>query len=88
MKKIFQIPKKIALLLIRFYQKFLSPDQSFWGKHTGVKVCIYYPTCSQYTYEAIDRFGIIKGSWLGFNRILRCNPTNKGGYDPVPEHTH
>lgn len=83
---LFNIPKNTGKLLIRFYQKFLSFDQSIWGKRLGVKVCIHSPSCSQYTYEAIDKHGLVKGSVMGFFRILRCNPMNKGGYDPVPNH--
>lgn len=85
MQTILNLPKNLGKLLIRFYQKFLSFDQSFWGKRLGYKVCIHYPTCSQYTYEAIDRFGLIKGSIMGFFRIMRCNPFATGGSDPVPE---
>ena len=69
--------KKIFMKLIRFYQTDISP-------HTRPK-CKYYPTCSQYTYEAIERFGALKGGFMGLWRILRCNPWSKGGYDPVPE---
>ena len=69
--------KKIFLKLIRFYQKNISA-------YTSPK-CKYFPTCSQYTYEAIERFGAFKGSFMGIWRILRCNPFSKGGYDPVPE---
>ena len=69
--------KKLFLGIIRFYQKKISPL-------TPPK-CKYYPTCSQYGYEAIERFGVIKGSALALWRILRCNPFSKGGYDPVPE---
>jgi len=76
--------KNLVLFLIRFYQKFLSIDQSFWGRRLGVKVCIYHPYCSEYTYQAIEKYGVIKGSILGIKRIARCNPSNKGGYDPVP----
>ncbi len=69
--------KKIFILLIRFYQKFISP--LFPAK------CRYYPTCSQYTLEAIQEYGAIKGTYLGIKRILRCHPFHEGGYDPVPK---
>lgn len=69
--------KKILLRLIRFYQKKISPNTP--------PACKYYPTCSQYGYEAIERFGALKGSALTIWRILRCNPFSKGGYDPVPQ---
>ncbi|MFS8652701.1 MAG: membrane protein insertion efficiency factor YidD [Caldibacillus sp.] len=68
--------KKIFLKTIRFYQKFISP--------IFPPSCRYYPTCSQYGYEAIERFGVIRGGYLTVRRILRCNPLFKGGYDPVP----
>lgn len=69
--------KKIILLLIRFYQKYIS---IFLGKN-----CRFYPTCSAYTYEAVERFGVIKGVYLGVKRILKCHPFHPGGYDPVPK---
>ena len=69
--------KKIFILLIRLYQKFISP--LFPAK------CRYYPTCSQYTLEAIQEYGVIKGPYLGIKRILRCHPFHEGGYDPVPK---
>lgn len=69
--------KKIFLWLIRFYKKYISV-------HT-LPSCKYYPTCSQYGLEAIERFGAFKGGLLTVFRILRCNPFSKGGYDPVPE---
>jgi putative membrane protein insertion efficiency factor len=84
-KYIFSIPKQLGKFLIKIYQNLFSIDQSFWGKRTGIRVCIHQPTCSQYTYEAIDRFGLIRGSVMGFFRVLRCNPLSYGGYDPVPE---
>ena len=68
--------KWLAIGMIRFYQLFISP---LLGPH-----CRYLPTCSQYMLEAIGRYGVIKGGWLGFKRLLRCNPWSKGGYDPVP----
>lgn len=68
--------KKIILSIIRFYQKYIS---RFIGKN-----CIFTPTCSMYTYEAIELHGVIKGSWLGIKRICRCHPYSQGGYNPVP----
>ncbi len=69
------IPAKIGLFLIRMYQKFISPLLG--------DVCRFKPSCSHYTYEAIEKYGLIKGSLMGAWRICRCNPFNKGGYDPV-----
>ena len=69
--------KKIFIGLIKFYRKYLS------GLKTA-PTCKYYPTCSQYAIEAIEKYGIIKGGLLAVWRILRCNPFSKGGYDPVP----
>ena len=76
--------KAIVLILIRGYQKTLSFD------HGPLKIlypsgyCRFSPSCSQYTYEAVNRYGALKGSWLGLKRIVRCNPWNQGGHDPVP----
>jgi putative membrane protein insertion efficiency factor len=61
---------------IRAYQVLVSP--LFAGS------CRYYPSCSQYTYEAVTRYGWLHGSWMGMKRIARCHPFAKGGYDPVP----
>lgn len=72
--------KKILLKLIEFYQTSISV-------HTSPK-CKYYPTCSQYTYEAIEEWGAFRGALMGIWRILRCNPFSKGGYDPVPQKPH
>ena len=69
--------KKIFIGLIRFYRKYLS------GLKTA-PTCKFYPTCSQYAIEAIEKHGVIKGGLLAVWRILRCNPFSKGGYDPVP----
>lgn len=71
--KIILFPRKIVIYIIKLYQKFLSP---FLGKN-----CKYYPTCSEYTKQAVDKYGIIKGSILGIIRILKCNPFSKGGVD-------
>ena len=69
--------KYILLWMIRFYRKYLS------GMKGGC-TCKYYPTCSQYGLEAIEKYGALKGGALVVWRILRCNPFSKGGYDPVP----
>jgi len=68
--------KKSVLFLIRFYQKFISP--------LFPPSCRYNPTCSQYTFEAVQKYGVLKGLFLGIKRILRCNPFFPGGDDPVP----
>lgn len=67
--------KKLILFLISIYQKIsrLTPS-----------VCRFYPTCSEYTKQAVIKYGVIKGGWLGIKRIARCHPGNEGGYDPVP----
>lgn len=74
--KLKNIGKNIAIFIIRFYRKFISPLKK--------PSCIYYPTCSSYAIEAIERFGLFKGGYLSLRRILRCHPFSKGGYDPVP----
>lgn len=86
MSRLTSLPKNFLQIAIRFYQKFFSIDQSFWGRRTGIKVCIHEPYCSEYTYQALEKHGVVKGLVMGFFRILRCNPFTKGGYDPVPEH--
>ena len=67
--------KKILLFIIKIYQ--------FFSKFTP-KVCRFEPTCSEYMRQAIVKYGVIKGVWLGVKRICRCHPGNPGGYDPVP----
>lgn len=68
--------KRLVLLVIRFYQRFISPGLP--------PACRFYPTCSEYGYEAIERYGIIKGGIMAVRRIVRCHPFHPGGYDPVP----
>jgi len=68
--------KKLFIWLILFYRRYLSPMKS--------TKCPYFPSCSQYGLEAIERYGAWKGGLLCIWRILRCNPFSKGGYDPVP----
>jgi len=71
-------PVRVALAGLSFYKACVSP----WFAGT----CRFEPTCSRYTYEAIERFGVLCGSWLGLGRLLRCHPfSGKFGHDPVPE---
>jgi putative membrane protein insertion efficiency factor len=67
--------KRILLLLVKVYQKIISPLKG--------PTCRFYPTCSQYAYLAIEKYGTVKGSYLAVKRILKCHPFNPGGYDPV-----
>ena len=68
--------KKIVIALIKGYRKYISPMKS--------TKCPYFPTCSEYGLQAVEKYGVIKGGLLAFWRILRCNPFSQGGYDPVP----
>jgi len=67
--------KEILIKIVEFYQKAISPFLP--------KSCRYIPTCSQYTIEALEKYGAIKGTYIGIKRILRCHPFHPGGYDPL-----
>lgn len=69
--------KKPVILLLRGYKLVISP---LLGQR-----CRFYPSCSEYTMQAVERFGVVRGGWLGARRIGRCHPFNPGGNDPVPE---
>jgi putative membrane protein insertion efficiency factor len=71
------IVKKIIIFMIKVYRKYISPLKRYPS-------CIYTPTCSLYALEALEKYGVIKGTYLAVRRILRCHPFHKGGYDPVP----
>ena len=75
--------KKFILKLIKLYQKTLSLDHGPLSRAYPAGFCRFHPTCSQYSYEAIKKYGVIKGGVMGVWRILRCNPWGKGGEDPV-----
>lgn len=75
--------KWLALKLIRLYQKTLSFDHGPMRRFHPAGFCRFQPTCSEYTYQAIAKYGCWKGSWLGLKRICRCTPWSRGGYDPV-----
>jgi len=68
--------KRFALGMVRFYQVAISPSR--------LSSCRFIPSCSQYTFEAIEKYGAAKGVWLGVKRLARCHPLHAGGYDPVP----
>ena len=70
--------KKLLIWLIDIYQKHIS----IWLESKNIN-CKYYPTCSEYTKQAIDKYGALKGTFIGFKRIIKCNPFSKGGYDPL-----
>lgn len=73
------IIKRLLIILLKIYRKYISPLK-------GRPSCIYTPTCSLYAIQALEKYGVIKGTYLSIRRILRCHPFAKGGYDPVPEH--
>ena len=76
MRFIRSLPKRALLWLIRFYRAAISP--------THAPCCRFTPTCSQYGLEALRKYGLFKGGWLTFKRIMRCHPWGGSGYDPVP----
>ena len=74
MKQLTQLIRYLLVALVRFYQRAISP---LLGSN-----CRFSPTCSQYTIEAIEKYGALRGVWKGIKRIARCHPFHKGGYDP------
>jgi putative membrane protein insertion efficiency factor len=69
--------KHIILALIRLYQLTLA-------RTLPANTCRFYPSCSHYGYEAVEKYGAVRGTWMAAKRVLRCNPLHPGGYDPVP----
>ena len=76
MRFVLHLPRNILIGLIRGYQRFISPALP--------PSCRFYPSCSEYTRQAVARHGVLRGSWLGARRLLRCHPFHPGGHDPVP----
>ncbi len=70
------IGRRVALFLLRCYKRFLSPLLP--------PMCRFEPTCSVYTMQAVEKYGVLRGVWLGMKRLGRCHPFNPGGWDPVP----
>ena len=71
-----QLPRRLVVLVIRGYQKLISP--------AFPPVCRFTPTCSSYAVTSVERYGVVRGGWLAAKRIARCHPWNPGGHDPVP----
>ncbi len=71
-----EVPRRMVLLPIRGYQKFVSPGLP--------PSCRFTPSCSQYALEAVSKYGALKGTWLAARRLVRCHPFHPGGYDPIP----
>ena len=84
-KMTFGLPKLAVLKTIRVYQRLISPDHGPLRVLYPHGFCRFHPSCSSYTYQAVERFGIIRGLSLGAWRIFRCTPWSAGGVDPVPE---
>ncbi|MEA2464156.1 MAG: uncharacterized protein QOJ98_1903 [Acidobacteriota bacterium] len=70
------IVRRIPLFLLRGYKRFISPLLP--------PMCRFEPTCSMYTMQAVEKYGTLRGTWLGVRRLARCHPFNPGGWDPVP----
>lgn len=83
LRTILHIPRRLGQTLIVVYQYTLSPDHGWVSRFFKYRVCRYEPTCSEYGYDAIEKYGLIRGSFMAAWRILRCNPWSHGGHDPV-----
>ena len=75
--------RTLMLLCIRLYQKTLSPDSGFLRYFKPYGQCKFYPTCSEYTYQAVEKYGVLRGLLTGLKRVCRCTPWNNGGVDVV-----
>jgi hypothetical protein len=82
--KVIKLPRQFALTIIKVYQLFLSPDHGWLKDKYPHGFCHYYPSCSEYVKQAIERFGLIKGGWMGLKRIIKCNPLTAPKVDNVP----
>ena len=80
---IFLFPRFLVIKILRVYQKTLSFDHGFFKYLYPYGYCRFRPTCSEYTINAIEKYGVLKGGVIAFYRVMRCNPFNKGGYNPL-----
>ena len=85
-KRLKFLPAHFFILLIKLYQLTLSPDHSWLKGRFPYGYCRHYPSCSEYTKQALEKFGLVKGGWMGVKRILRCNPWVHPKVDLVPHH--
>ncbi len=82
-KIILNIPAFVAVGIISLYQKTLSPDHGLLKARFPYGYCRHYPSCSEYSKQAITKYGLIKGGWMGINRVVRCNPFSKPSVDTI-----
>ena len=76
--------KRLVVWLIRFYQKYLNPKRGpFRFLFLADSSCRFIPSCSAYSLEAFEKYGVLRGLWLSLKRVLKCHPWSSGGYDPV-----
>jgi hypothetical protein len=68
--------KRAVLAVLRFYKRWVSPALP--------PSCRFTPTCSEYSYQAVEKYGVLRGGWMGIRRLARCHPWHPGGYDPIP----
>ena len=78
------LPSPALRLLFRLYKSLLSPLVHTLSHALSPTRCLYLPSCSEYAYVALTRFGLVRGGWLALRRLTRCHPFAKGGFDPVP----
>lgn len=83
LKKLHKAPRKFVIILISAYQKTLSPDHGWLKSRFPHGYCRFYPTCSEYSKQAFEKYGVFKGLILANWRVLRCNPWSRGGEDPL-----
>ena len=77
--------KQLLLFVLLCYQKTLSLDHGLLGRILPIRFCRFYPSCSEYARQSVERFGVFRGGYRGIRRVFHCHPWHPGGYDPVPE---